>query len=184
MIISQPKGLIMVLLGIQIVIAFLLGSIPFGILVCSSLGLHSPATYGSKNIGASNVARQNKLAGLLTLLLDAAKGYVAIKICSPNDLIMLAVILGHCYSPLLNFNGGKGIATYGGALIALNPLFAFTLGLVWFFTVLDQAPAVASLIICAITVFYGLISKKYILLATSLIIIYRHKNNVSELQKN
>lgn len=174
----------MVLLGIQIIIAFLLGSIPFGILICGSLGLNSPSTYGSKNIGASNVARQNKLAGLLTLILDAAKGYIAIKICSPNDLIMLAVILGHCYSPLLNFNGGKGIATYGGSLIALNPPFAITLGMIWFITVLDKSPAVASLIICVITIMYGLIAKKYVLLATSLIIIYRHKSNVLQLQQS
>ena len=67
---------------LEIIIAFGIGCIPFGIIVCNKMGLASPKTYGSKNIGASNVARQNILAGALTLLLDASKGYIAILLLS------------------------------------------------------------------------------------------------------
>lgn len=168
---------------IECLMAFLLGSIPFGVLVCGSLGLNSPDTYGSKNIGASNVARQNLFAGFLTLLLDAAKGYLAIKICSSHYLVLLSVILGHCFTPFLNFNGGKGIATYGGGLIAVNPPLAATLGTVWFTCILQQTPAIASLLICSLSIIYAIMTKKFILLAINLLIVFRHKNNVQQLRQ-
>lgn len=173
----------MIFLLIESLFAFLLGSIPFGMLVCNALGLQAPNTYGSKNIGASNVARQNLLAGFLTLALDAGKGYLALKACSPHYLVLLAVVSGHCFSPLLNFNGGKGVATYGGGLLALNPLLGFTLALIWFPTVLYYPPATASLAICAFSIAYASIGKNYLLIITALIIIYRHRDNVQKRQK-
>lgn len=173
----------MILLTIKIIVAFFIGSLPFGIIICQGFGLNPPNTYGSKNIGASNVARQHKIAGFITLMLDAAKGYTAIKLLGAMDIILLFAVLGHCFSPLMRFNGGKGIATYGGALIALNPPLAATLGMIWVLTfVKQQKPAIASILICTVSIIYALIAHKYLLLATCLIIILRHKENVMQLQ--
>ncbi|WP_022704938.1 glycerol-3-phosphate 1-O-acyltransferase PlsY [Pseudorhodobacter ferrugineus] len=108
------------------VLAYLLGSVPFGLVITKALGLGDLRTIGSGNIGATNVLRTgNKPAALATLLLDAGKGGIAVLIAKAlvgNDaaqLAGLAAFLGHIFPVWLNFKGGKGVATFLGILLAL-----------------------------------------------------------------
>ena len=107
--------------------SYLLGSIPFGLVMARLFGLGDLRKIGSGNIGATNVLRTgNKLAAFLTLVLDAAKGGVAVLIARATvgeDAAQLAgffAFLGHIYPVWLNFRGGKGVATLLGVLIALD----------------------------------------------------------------
>jgi glycerol-3-phosphate acyltransferase PlsY len=169
---------------LESIIAFLLGSIPFGIIICHQMGLASPTTYGSKNIGASNVTRQNVFAGALTFLLDAAKGFIAIKLLSANPNIIFFVTAGHCYSPFLKFNGGKGVATLGGALIAALPPVAAVLMSIWAAVFSrNKVPATASLAVAFILLIYAAIGSNIWLVLSSLMIMIRHKSNVTASQK-
>lgn len=107
-------------------IGYLLGSIPFGMVLAKVMGLGNLREIGSGNIGATNVLRTgNKLAAALTLLLDAGKGAVAVlaaRAAGGDDAAQvagLAAMLGHCYPVWLRFAGGKGVATFLGIVIAL-----------------------------------------------------------------
>lgn len=105
---------------------YLIGSIPFGILITKALGLGDLRQIGSGNIGATNVLRTgNKVAALATLLLDGAKGAVVVLIARENQgefagfIAGLCAFLGHLFPVWLRFRGGKGVATYLGILLAL-----------------------------------------------------------------
>jgi glycerol-3-phosphate acyltransferase PlsY len=107
--------------------AYLLGSIPFGLVLCKLLGKPDPRTAGSKNIGATNVSRlAGKPAGMATLLLDVAKGAVPVFVAAAwlpawqCAAVGLAAFSGHCYSAYLGFKGGKGVATAMGVYLALS----------------------------------------------------------------
>lgn len=121
------------------VFGYVLGAIPFGIVVSRALGLPDPRTVGSKNIGFTNVLRvSGKTAGILTLLGDLGKGWVfgwaAMHWLSIESYIMvvaLAPILGHLFSPFLGFKGGKGVATAVGAVLGLSPSIGLLLLLIW-----------------------------------------------------
>ena len=128
---------------LAVVLAYLLGSIPFAVVSSRIFGLADPRSYGSKNPGATNVLRSgNKAAAALTLLGDLAKGWLAVFAAraygpaygfNPDfiGLVALAVFFGHLYPVFLNFKGGKGVATAAGVLLALDPrLGVVTLG-VW-----------------------------------------------------
>ena len=115
------------LLLITVVLAYLLGSVPFGIVITRALGLGDLRKIGSGNIGATNVLRTgNKGAALATLVLDAAKGGVAVLIAralldeDAAQLAALAAFLGHLFPVWLGFRGGKGVATFLGTLLALD----------------------------------------------------------------
>jgi acyl phosphate:glycerol-3-phosphate acyltransferase len=118
---------------------YVLGAIPFGIVVSKALGLPDPRTVGSKNIGFTNVLRvSGKKAGILTLLGDLAKGWIfgwaAMHWLTMESYIMvvaLAPILGHLFSPFLSFKGGKGVATAVGAVLGLSPSIGLLLLLIW-----------------------------------------------------
>src|SRR5580765_8370732 len=105
---------------------YLAGSIPFAVIVSRVMALPDPRTYGSGNIGATNVLRSgSRIAALLTLVGDAAKGWVAVLVASilelPIELVALvgfAAFLGHVFPVWLGFRGGKGVATAAGVLIA------------------------------------------------------------------
>lgn len=107
---------------------YLAGSIPFAVLVSRAMGLPDPRSYGSGNIGATNVLRSgSRLAALLTLAGDAAKGWAAVLVAAALglDAEMLAIVgfaafLGHVFPVWLRFRGGKGVATAAGVLIALD----------------------------------------------------------------
>ena len=117
------------------VFGYVLGAIPFGIVVSKALGLPDPRTIGSKNIGFTNILRvSGKKAGILTLLGDLGKGWVvgwaAMHWLTVEPYIMvvaLAPILGHLFSPFLGFKGGKGVATAVGAVLGLSPLYRTSL---------------------------------------------------------
>jgi glycerol-3-phosphate acyltransferase PlsY len=112
--------------------AFLGGSIPFGLLLMKLAGKGDVRAQGSGNIGATNVMRSGgKALGLVTLLLDAAKGYLPVALArmaglGPGRLafVALAAVLGHMFTPWLTFKGGKGVATALGAVLAYHPAMA------------------------------------------------------------
>ncbi|KAF0175302.1 MAG: hypothetical protein FD162_605 [Rhodobacteraceae bacterium] len=113
-------------LTVVAVLAYLLGSVPFGVVITRALGLGDLRKLGSGNIGATNVLRTgNKAAALATLLLDAAKGGIAVLIAryavgeDAAQVAGLAAFLGHLYPVWLKFRGGKGVATFLGILLAL-----------------------------------------------------------------
>jgi len=123
--------------------AYLLGSIPFGLILGKIFGSGDVRAEGSGNIGATNVARvAGPLAGILTLLLDGTKGAAAVLLAErySNGSAMwmiiagLAALIGHCFPIWLKFKGGKGVATAAGVYLALSPL-AFLAGLILFILV-------------------------------------------------
>jgi len=114
------------LLALTALLAYLLGSVPFGVLITRAVGLGDLRSIGSGNIGATNVLRTgNKGAAAATLLLDAAKGGVAVLIArallaeDAAQLAGLSAFLGHLFPVWLTFRGGKGVATFLGTLLAL-----------------------------------------------------------------
>jgi acyl phosphate:glycerol-3-phosphate acyltransferase len=121
------------------VLGYVLGGIPFGIVVSKALGLPDPRTVGSKNIGFTNVLRvSGKTAGILTLLGDFGKGWVCAWIAmhwltveSYIMVVAFAPILGHMFSPFLGFKGGKGVATAVGVVLGLSPSIGLLLLLIW-----------------------------------------------------
>jgi glycerol-3-phosphate acyltransferase PlsY len=113
--------------------AYLLGSIPFGYILVKSKEGSDIRNFGSGNIGATNVFRKNRLAGILTLLLDAGKGYIAVAAAGWlgagvewQAVAAVAAIVGHVFTVWLRFKGGKGVATGSGAYLALSPLTVLT----------------------------------------------------------
>jgi glycerol-3-phosphate acyltransferase PlsY len=120
-IVSSPM-----VLALVAVLSYLLGSVPFGIVITRAMGLGDLRAIGSGNIGATNVLRTgNKPAALATLLLDAGKGGIAVLIAryfvgeDGAQLAGLAAFLGHLFPVWLRFKGGKGVATFFGTLLAL-----------------------------------------------------------------
>ena len=114
------------LLLLTAILGYLLGSIPFGVLMTRLFGLGDLRKIGSGNIGATNVLRTgNKAAALATLILDGGKGAAAVLVaraCVGPDAALVAALasfLGHLYPVWLNFKGGKGVATFLGTLLAL-----------------------------------------------------------------
>lgn len=114
------------LLGLTALLAYLLGSVPFGIVMARLFGLGDLRSVGSGNIGATNVLRTgNKPAAFLTLVLDAGKGAIAVLMAravlgeDAAQLAGFAAFLGHCFPVFLGFRGGKGMATFLGTLLAL-----------------------------------------------------------------
>jgi len=111
-----------------LIIAYLLGAIPFGYLMVKRAHGTDIRSVGSGNIGATNVYRKSRGAGIATLILDGAKGYVAVLAAAwlTDDIrwqamAAVAAILGHMFTAFLSFKGGKGVATACGAYLALSP---------------------------------------------------------------
>jgi glycerol-3-phosphate acyltransferase PlsY len=123
---------------VVIVLAYGLGSIPFGLLLTRAAGLGDIRKIGSGNIGATNVLRTGRKGlAAATLLLDALKGALAVLIGVALDgsvgalVCGLAAFIGHLYPVWLGFRGGKGVATFFGVLIAANPIAGLAAGAVW-----------------------------------------------------
>jgi glycerol-3-phosphate acyltransferase PlsY len=121
------------------IIGYLLGAVPFGVVISKAMGLPDPRTIGSKNVGFTNVLRvSGKKAGILTLIGDMGKGWVmgfaATQLLQDEWAIMtvaLAPFLGHLFSPFLGFKGGKGVATALGSVLGVAPLIGLLLLLAW-----------------------------------------------------
>jgi glycerol-3-phosphate acyltransferase PlsY len=128
---------------LAVLAAYLIGSVSFAVVVSRLMGLADPRSYGSKNPGATNVLRTgNKTAAVLTLVGDAAKGLVAVLLAKAlaarfgfGDgtiaLVALAVFLGHLFPVFYRFEGGKGVATAAGVLLALHPLLGLGVLVSW-----------------------------------------------------
>lgn len=118
---------------------YLLGSLPFAVIVSRAFGLADPRSYGSGNPGATNVLRSgNKKAALFTLLGDALKGVAAVVLArslNAPELVValtgLAAFLGHLFPLFLKFKGGKGVATAAGVLLALDPVVGLAALVTW-----------------------------------------------------
>lgn len=128
---------------LAVLLAYLLGSVPFAV-VCSRLfGLADPRSYGSKNPGATNVLRSgNKAAAAMTLFGDMAKGWLAVFLAQAYGadygfadgltvFVALAVFFGHLYPVFLKFKGGKGVATAAGVLLAIDPRLGLAVLVCW-----------------------------------------------------
>lgn len=123
----------------MVMLGYLLGAIPFGVVVSNALGLPDPRTVGSNNVGFTNVLRvSGTKAGVLTLLGDMGKGWAmgwaAMQWLTDERFIMLVAlspILGHLFSPFLKFKGGKGVATALGSVLGLSPSMGLLLLLIW-----------------------------------------------------
>src|SRR6266850_3223382 len=181
-------------------VAYLLGSIPFGLILGKLFGRGDVRKEGSGNIGATNVSRvAGPLAGILTLLLDGAKGAVAVLVAGrySNDSAMcmviagLAALVGHCFPVWLRFKGGKGVATAAGVYLALCPpaflgglmLFLLVAGLSRYVSLGSVAAAVAMPLLM-----YFFWAPHHApppvitlgALAVAMLIVYKHDGNRSE----
>ena len=182
------------LLALTAVLAYLLGSIPFGIVITRSLGLGDLRQIGSGNIGATNVLRTgNRGAALATLVLDAAKGGIAVLIArwllaeDAAQLAGLSAFLGHLFPVWLGFRGGKGVATFLGTLIALSwPVGLAACG-TWAVTaLLTRTSSVAALTAAstsAIWLFWFGEGRMVLLVVLLTILVYlRHVENLKRLK--
>jgi len=181
--------------------AYLLGSIPFGLLLTKAFGRGDVRKVGSGNIGATNVARAAGMAaGVLTLLLDVAKGTGAVLLAErlSNDsatwmmIAGLAALIGHCFPVWLKFRGGKGVATAAGIFLVLSPLAclgAVTLFILvvifWRYVSLGSVSAAAAMPLLIyflwaphhappLAITFGAV-------AAALLIIYKHRGNLQRL---
>ena len=179
-----------------VVCAYLLGSVSFAVLTSKAFGLPDPRTYGSHNPGATNVLRSGKkLAAALTLLGDAAKGWLAVVLAQrfmPGDyalvaVVALAVFLGHLYPVFLRFKGGKGVATAFGVFLALNAWLGLAaLGTWLLVALLFRLSSLAALIAAIGAPIYALLlglPSQWVLASfiMSLLLIWRHTSNIRNL---
>ncbi|WP_459614214.1 glycerol-3-phosphate 1-O-acyltransferase PlsY [Bordetella sp. 2513F-2] len=185
-----------------VLMAYLIGSIPFAVVVSKLMGLQDPRSYGSKNPGATNVLRTgNKTAAALTLLGDAAKGWFALWLAqrlAPGmswgvyAAVAQAVFVGHLYPVFLRFRGGKGVATALGVLVAVQPWLAVATAATWlivalFFRYSSLAALVAAFFAPVYYVFGSGVAwtaRPAVALALALIgvlLIYRHRANIARL---
>ena len=186
---------------IVMLMAYLLGSIPFGLLLAKIFGGTDVRTAGSGNIGATNVARvAGPLPGILTLLLDGGKGWLAVWLAgraTHGDALALVVagffaLLGHCFPVWLRFRGGKGVATAAGMFGALCPaamlaaLLIFAL-VVWYwrFVSLGSLAAAAAIPLLVYLLWAPHYAPPNIVtfgsLAIALLVIYQHRGNIARL---
>jgi len=175
--------------------AYLLGSIPFAILVSRAMRLNDPRTYGSKNIGATNVLRSgNRIAALLTLAGDAGKGWAAVLIAralGASDeiiaLVGLAAFIGHVFPVWLRFKGGKGVATAAGVLIAIDWRVGVAVVALWLVVaVVTRYSSLAALVAAlfapaAAWYVLGTGSILAAVTAMSALLIWRHQANIGKL---
>ncbi|WP_394757510.1 glycerol-3-phosphate 1-O-acyltransferase PlsY [Rhodoferax sp.] len=187
-------------------LGYLIGSLSFAVIVSRVMGLNDPRTFGSKNPGATNVLRSgSKTAAIATLLLDAAKGWLPVMLVKwygkPYGLedgtmamVGLAAFVGHLYPVFFNFVGGKGVATALGVLLGISPILGLASGATWlimvyFFRYVSLASLTAALFVPVYYVFGDGVAwylNKGVLLALcvmSLLLIYRHAENISRLIK-
>ncbi|MFN9279023.1 MAG: glycerol-3-phosphate 1-O-acyltransferase PlsY [Betaproteobacteria bacterium] len=184
---------------LAIALSYLVGSLSFAVIVSRLMGLADPRSYGSGNPGATNVLRSgNKAAALLTLAFDALKGYLPVMAAllwqerlglGPFVIAMvgLAAFLGHLWPVFFRFQGGKGVATAAGVLLALNPVLgAATLASWLLIAVFFRYSSLASLVAAAFAPFFQLLiwGVKPVLLCIvpmSLLLVWRHGPNIRKL---
>jgi acyl phosphate:glycerol-3-phosphate acyltransferase len=171
---------------------YLLGSIPFGVLLTWLAGLGDIRRIGSGNIGATNVLRTGRKGlAALTLLGDALKGTAAVllgSLAGPETAVFagLGAFLGHCFPPWLKFRGGKGMATYLGVLLGFSWIALLAAGVVWLSTAaVTRYSSLSALIATAATppvlFLLGHIQWAELFLLLTVILWIRHRGNISRL---
>lgn len=180
-----------------IVMSYLMGSISFAIIVSRLLSLDDPRSYGSGNPGATNVLRSgNKKAAILTLLGDAVKGVIPVVIVryfSTDEVVIaavaMAVFLGHLWPVFFRFQGGKGVATAVGVLLALNPWLGLACLATWllvaFTTRLSSLSALTAALLAPVYGYFLLHSLPItiMLCAMTVLLFWRHQKNIVGLLK-
>ena len=188
------------------VLAYLIGSVSFAVVVSRVMGLSDPRSYGSQNPGATNVLRSgNKLAALLTLLLDGVKGWLPVYAVvqfgaayglgqGSVALVALAAFAGHVWPVFFRFQGGKGVATAAGVLFGIEPFLGLATFATWlivaFFSRYSSLAALASAVFAPAYYFLGhrvaWYADDFVLLATvvmSAILVWRHQGNIVKLMR-
>ncbi|NOT21830.1 MAG: glycerol-3-phosphate 1-O-acyltransferase PlsY [Nitrospiraceae bacterium] len=185
------------LVAVFAVVGYLLGGVPFGVVVSKAMGLPDPRTVGSKNVGFTNVLRvSGKTAGILTLLGDLGKGWVlawaAMHWLTVESFIMVVAIspiLGHVFSPFLGFKGGKGVATAVGAVLGLSPSIGLLVLLIWLGTVAiwrySSGGALAAFACLPVVAIVNEQRQEFFIfsLIVSALIWIKHKDNIVRLWK-
>lgn len=179
--------------------AYLVGSLSFAVIVSRFMGLADPRSYGSGNPGATNVLRSgNRAAALLTLAFDALKGYVPVLLAliygprfglgdTTAAFVGLGAFIGHLWPVFFRFQGGKGVATAAGVLLALNPWLGLATLLTWvIIAAFFRYSSLASLVAAAFAPFYqaliwGVEPGIVAIVAMSLLLVWRHEGNIRKL---
>ncbi|HEX5357838.1 MAG TPA: glycerol-3-phosphate 1-O-acyltransferase PlsY [Aquabacterium sp.] len=183
------------LAAIGAVIAYLIGSLSFAVIVSRLFGLADPRSYGSGNPGATNVLRSgNKAAAILTLLFDALKGYIPVVIAQSMGMdnltvtvVGLGAFIGHLWPVFFKFEGGKGVATAAGVLLGFAPAMGGLVLLVWLgmavvFRYSSLAALTASLAAPIIQVQgWGFSAMTVGVIVMSVLLIWRHEANIRKL---
>ena len=182
-----------------VLVAYLIGSLSFGVLVSRAFGLPDPRSYGSGNPGATNVLRTGKKApALLTLLGDGGKGWLAVFIAQrfaagwgvePAGIagVAIAVFVGHLFPVFFGFRGGKGVATVAGILLAVNHWLGLATLASWIaIAAIFRLSSLAALISAVFAPTYyvwlfGIDAMSMAVTAISALLIWRHKDNVRRL---
>ena len=180
-------------------VAYLLGSLSFAVIVSKLMGLNDPRSYGSKNPGATNVLRSgNKKAAVATLLLDALKGFLPVLIVehfafelgfedTTIAFVGVAALLGHLFPVFFRFQGGKGVATAAGVLLAFEPLLGLGVLLTWIvvaaaFRYSSLASVVAAVVApFAVLMFFDRPIVAMAVAVMSLLLVWRHWRNIVKL---
>ena len=180
-------------------LAYLMGSLSFAVLVSRGMGLSDPRSYGSGNPGATNVLRSgSKLAAALTLLLDALKGFVPVLLVQRYGaawglfegtvaMVALAAFLGHLWPVFFRFQGGKGVATAAGVLLGLNPWLGLaTLGTWFIIAAFFRYASLASIVAAVFAPFYQLLiwgggPTAIAVTVMGLLLVWRHSANIRKL---
>ena len=179
--------------------AYLIGSLSFAVIISRLMGLNDPRSYGSGNPGATNVLRSgNKAAAILTLVFDALKGFVPVLLVQQFGapfglhtgtvaLVGLAAFLGHLWPVFFRFQGGKGVATAAGVLLAFNPLLGLATLLTWvIIAVFFRYSSLASIVSAVFAPFYQLLiwdggPLAAAIVVMCLLLIWRHSANIQKL---
>jgi acyl phosphate:glycerol-3-phosphate acyltransferase len=188
-IITSPLVLLLVA-----VLAYLAGSIPFGMVMARLFGLGDLRQIGSGNIGATNVLRTgNKLAAFLTLVLDAGKGGLAVLLAraltGSEDAAQVAgglAFVGHLYPVWIGFKGGKGFATFLGTLLALHWPLGVTACAIWLVAALlsriSSAGALSAAVLSPVAAwFYGYLDMTLLVVVLGALVIWRHRGNIGRI---
>jgi glycerol-3-phosphate acyltransferase PlsY len=184
--------------------AYLIGSLSFAVLVSRLMGLNDPRTYGSKNPGATNVLRSgNKAAAIITLLLDAFKGWlpvVVVKVWGEAwglgdgtvALVGFAAFLGHLFPVFFRFQGGKGVATAAGVILAFEPWLGLASLATWLIVAFFfRYSSLASMVTAVFAPFFYLFGDRVVwnapgvivlsLAVMGLMLVWRHAENINRL---
>ena len=182
-------------LVIVIFLSYLLGSIPFGLVLTKASGNKDIRKIGSGNIGATNVLRSGKkYLAIITLILDVLKGYIAVTVTQKffpeqTQISALIVFLGHIFPIWLKFKGGKGVATYLGVITGISFILGIVFGITWLAIAAIFRYSSLSSIISSMTVWiYSILlsnnTQSYFLFFLFVIIFYTHKENIIRLKNS